>query len=120
MKTILAFAFVAFTATGSFAQEPPALSVEQKKDAEILALRAQLTSAMRQVSDLKAGIGACEAQLGPLQFEQNKQALEQEQAVLVADYEKKNPGWTLDATTGKGVKKPEAPKPAEPPKKGGR
>ena len=84
-------------------QEP---SADVKKDIEILTLKAQLTTASKQISDLQAAIGGCQAQLGPLQLERNQAALSAEQKTLIEKYEKANPGFTLDPATWKPVAKP--------------
>jgi hypothetical protein len=74
-----------------------------------------LTSLSKQVSDLKADVGACSAQLGPAQFEQNRQALTAEQTALKDRIEKARPGFSWDPNSGVFTAKP----PTELPKSGG-
>lgn len=50
--------------------------------------------------------GICQARLGPVQLEQDGQALNAEQAALKEAIEKARPGYTWDPTTGKFVRKP--------------
>ncbi len=94
----------------------PPFTDAAKKDAELLSAHAQLVAAMKEISDLKVSVGSCQAVLGPLQLDQNRQALQAEQAALVADYEKTNPGFTLDGKTGLPAKKPVAAPAPKPPK----
>lgn len=96
------------TPTITAAPEP---SAEVQKDFEVLTLKAQLTQATKQISELQAAVGACQAQLAPLQFEQNRTALQTEQKSIIDKYERANPGFTIDVQTGKPVKKPEPDKP---------
>lgn len=96
----------AVTGVVSATQEPA-----PSKDIEILNLKAQLTTATKQISDLQAAIGGCQAQLGPLALERNQAALGAEQKSIIETYEKANPGFTLDPSTWKPVKKPEPEKP---------
>lgn len=102
---------LAFRIATVWAQEQPAPSAAVKKDIEILTLKAQLTTATKQISDLQAAIGGCQAQLGPLALERNQAALGAEQKTIIETYEKANPGFTLDPGTWKPVKKPEPAKP---------
>jgi len=92
---------------------PAPLTADEKKDIDLLTLKAQLASATKMISDLQAAVGACQGQLGPAQFEQNKQALTAEQAALKDAIEKARPGWTWNAATGAFTKKPDPPKTAE-------
>lgn len=119
MKVFQAMAFVAgmfCSMVAHGAQDKPSAptavsaepSPEIQKDLEVLALKAQLTQATKQVSDLQAAVGVCQSQLGPLQFEQNKLALQAEQRSIIEKFEKANPGFTLDPATGKSVKKPKS------------
>lgn len=106
-------------ALSAFAQEkvltdvPTPLTASEKKDIEILTLKAQLTSAQRTISDLQGAVGACQAQLGPLQFEQNRETLLSEQKVLKERVEKARPGFVFDPATGKFEKRPDPPPPVK-------
>lgn len=93
-------------AGGSLDATAPSLSADVQKDLEVLALKSQLTTALKQLSDLQAAVGGCQAQLGPLQLERNQAALDAEQKGIIEKYEKANPGFTLDHTTMKPVAKP--------------
>ena len=117
LLNVAIFLLVASPAIIAFAQVvTPAPSAEVKKDIEILTLKAQLTTATKQLSDLQAAIGGCQAQLGPLVLERNQGALEAEKKGIIEKYEKTNPGFTLDPSTLAPVKKPDPPVPQTPAK----
>lgn len=99
----------ASAAARPFAADASPLTAAEKKDIELLTLKASLASAYRQVADLQASLGACQAQLGPVQFEQNRQALTAEQAALKDAIEKARPGYTWDPQSGAFAKKPDPP-----------
>jgi hypothetical protein len=84
----------------------PALTADEQKDHDILGLKAQLTTALKTISELQAALGACYGQLGPYQQQQNGQALEQETKALKERVEQRT-GYAWDPDTGKfGAKKP--------------
>lgn len=93
--------YVAVRAQAPTPSSPAPLTHAEQQDLTILSLKAQLASAAQQVSALKADIGACHAQLGPAQFEQNRQALTGEQSALKAQIEKaRGDLWSWDPATG--------------------
>lgn len=94
---------------------PTPLSASEKKDIELLTLRAQLASALRRISDLQIDVGACQAVAGPAQFEQNRQALTDEQRRLKEAIELLRPGFEWNPSTGVFTAKP-APVPVKSPR----
>lgn len=88
---------------------PAPLTAVEQKDIEILTLKAQLASAYKKIADIASDVGQCHAALGPLQFEQNRQALTQEQTAIKDAIEKARPGYTWNPDTGAFTKKPDPP-----------
>jgi hypothetical protein len=92
------------------ADTAPVLSVEEQKDRELLGLKMQLTAAFKTIAELQSAIGSCQARLGPYEFEQNGQALQQDRHALQERVETRT-GYAWDPDTGKfGAKKPDPPK----------
>lgn len=100
----LALIGLLLVATTVSAQAP--LTDLERKDIEILTLKAQLAAAYKRLSDVQAELGTCAAVAGPAQFEQNKQTLSDEQAALKDRIEKARPGYTWDPQTGAFTPKP--------------
>lgn len=89
---------------------PAPLTDAEKKDIEVITLKAQLAAAYKQISALEADVGQCHAALGPLQFEQNKQTLTEQQGALKTAIEQARPGYAWNPETGAFTKKPDPPK----------
>lgn len=87
------------------------LTATEKKDIEILTLKAQLAAAQKRISDLQVDVGVCQAVLGPAQFEQQRQGLTGEQQALKDAIEKARPGFLWDPATGTFTVKPAVEKP---------
>lgn len=106
MKVFGIILLLCCTGAPAIAQAPADLTTLEKKDIEILTLKAQLTAAYKRLSDAQSDVGLCQAQLGPAQFDQNKQALAAEQAALKTRIEQARPGYTWDPQTGAFTPKP--------------
>lgn len=88
-----------------FAQEPTATPDQPPVVSEVFTLRKENLALKQQLELLGAQLTVCQGKLAPAVYQESMGALEQERLKLLEDFEKANPGWTLDLKTGAAVKK---------------
>lgn len=101
MATVAGVLMTALT----MAQAPAQTPAQTPEVPELVRLK-QENLALRQELELAgAQLTVCRGQLAPANYKTAMDALERERQALIAEFEKANPGWTLDTATGKPVKK---------------